>query len=389
MPLENSSKRILVIGREVGPIAKSLKEKIPKVFIGAVDILGNQETRFFSDWAFSVEKQTPDISILRPKHRNILDLLFELAKVMLEDLEFDLLIPLSPLHVKPNYIQQLSQEVNIAFPNLSSVKKTSSSFVFLTTISSDYPEIFPPTSFYTKTSDFSTKDFPIILIAESKIKIAYSEVSMASIPIHKDCFIFPVSQIHCAFFVAYLNFFQFIGLQTLSPPYQHTFFSDQLERNALIPFSTKTNFSNNEISSLCLSIIRQLKLKGLITIYFILVEDKFFPVSCTVLPDENFDVWENRVQTSLVPFLVSANTDLDPQLFASKFVHKIPIYAHSPIKVPIIPKEYASQRNIPGVISNPEYPLCTVTGSGSKLTKVQKQLKQKKDNLITILDTYP
>jgi hypothetical protein len=388
MPLYDSSKRICVVGREVGPIVKSLREKIPKAFIGAVDVLGNQETRFFSDWAFSVEKQAPDISILRPKQRIILDLLFELSKVMLEDLEFDLLIPLSPLHIKPDYIQQLSQEVNMAFSNLSSLKKTSSTYNFLTTLSSDYPEIFPTSSFCAKTFDLTTKDFPIMLVAESEINIVYSEVSMASIPIHKDFFIFPVSQIHCAFFVTYPNFFRFIGLQTLSPPYHHTFFSDHLERNALIPFSKKTDFSNKEISSLCLSIIKQLKLNGLVTIYFSLVEDKFFPVSCTVLPDENFDVWENRVQTTLVPFLLSANSDLDPQLFASKFAYKIPIYTRSPIKVPAIPKEYASQRNITGVISNPEYPLCTITGSGSTLSEVQKQLNQNKDNIITIVDTY-
>ncbi|MFX0150879.1 MAG: hypothetical protein ACFFAJ_08875 [Candidatus Hodarchaeota archaeon] len=388
MPLKNFSKGFLVVGGEVGPIVKSLKEKLPKVPIGAVDILGNQETRFFSDWAFSVEKQALDTSILRPKHRDIIDLLYELTKVMLEDVEFDLLIPLSPLHTKPNYIRQLSQEVNIAFSNLSSLKITSSPFNFLTKMLSDYPEIFPPKSSCTEAIDFSTNDFPIILIAESDINIFYSEDSLISIPNHKDCFIFPISQIHCAFFVAYPTFFHFIGLQTLSPPYHHTFFSDQLEKNALIPFSTKTNFSDKEISSLCSSIIRQLKLNGLITIYFSIVEEKFFPISCTVLPDENFEVWENQLEVTLVPFLVSANFDLDMQLFASKFAYKIPIYTRDPIKVPVIPKKYASQRNVPGVISNPEYPLCAVTGSGSTISNVQKQLKQKKANLIKILDTY-
>ena len=73
-------------------------------------------------------KQTPEIAIQRSKHRPLLDLLYELTKVMLEDLEFDLLIPTSPFQTKPEYIHQLSQEVQVLAPNIKMIEQISSAF---------------------------------------------------------------------------------------------------------------------------------------------------------------------------------------------------------------------------------------------------------------------
>jgi hypothetical protein len=386
MSPKTSLKRILVVGREVGSTVKLLKEKIPKVLIGAVDVLGNQETRLFADWAFSVEKQTPNMSILRSKHRDLLELLYELTKVILEDLDFDILVPLSPFHTRPNYIQELSREIDIVSSNLSSLEKTSSAFNFLTTVSSDFPETVSPNIYLSESNNFKVHDFPLILISKLKTKIFSSKTSIPSITFNKAEFIFPVPQIHCAFFIAYPNILHFLGLQTLSSPYQHSFFSDHFEKNALIPFSSKSDLSIKEISSFCSSIINYLKIQGLITIYFSLMEDSIFPISCTVVPDENFEVWENRVTTTLVPFLVSAETKSNLHLSVSKFAFKLPIYSLHPIRVPLIPKEFASQRNLMGVISSPEYPLCAVTGSGSTFSDVQTQIQKKKTNIIKIFN---
>ncbi|MFX0184174.1 MAG: hypothetical protein ACFE95_13910 [Candidatus Hodarchaeota archaeon] len=387
MSSRTSVNRILVVGREVGSIVKLLKEKTPKVLIGAVDVLGNQETRLFSDWAFSVEKQTPDVSVLRSKHRDLLELLYELTKVMLEDLEFDLLVPLSPFHTRPNYIQELSREINIAFSNISSLEKTSSTFNFLKTVSSEFPNTFSPDVYLSESINLKVDDFPFILISKFKTKILSSKASLHSITVNKTDFIFPVPQIHCAFFIANPNILHFLGLQTLSSPYQHSFFSDHFEKNALIPFSSKSVLSIKEITSFCSSIINTLEIQGLVTVYFSVIEDSFFPISCTVIPDENFEVWENRITTTLAPFLISRETKSILHLSASKFAFKFPIYSFRPIRVPFIPKEFASQRNLMGVISNPEYPLCAISGSGSTFSDVQTQIQEKKSKIIKILNS--
>ena len=166
MTLTHSFKRILVVGREVGPITQLLKEKVPKVSIGAIDVLGNKETRFFSDWAFSIEKQTPDRSILRLKHRTLLDLLYELTLVMLEDLEFDLFIPLSPFQTKPQYLHNLSQEVEIISPNIEVLEHVRSTYTFLTQVSMTFPEIVPKPIQISDLDKNPSTTYPVVFVSE-------------------------------------------------------------------------------------------------------------------------------------------------------------------------------------------------------------------------------
>ncbi|MHA1237436.1 MAG: hypothetical protein ACTSQ9_07245, partial [Candidatus Hodarchaeales archaeon] len=103
MPLRNSINRILIIGQETGPFAKQIKKLYPDMKIGSVDILGNLDTRNSVESAFSVVKQTPGESLERKKVRSDLDLLYELTLIMLDEIEFDILIPLTPFNSNPEY----------------------------------------------------------------------------------------------------------------------------------------------------------------------------------------------------------------------------------------------------------------------------------------------
>ncbi len=386
MSLSHSSKRILIVGREVGPITQLLKKGIPKVSIGAVDVLGNQETRLYADWKFSVEKQTPDKSIFRPKHRTILDLLYELALVMLEDLEFDLLIPLSPFQTKPQYIHQLSQEVEVLAPSNKSLKKVISPHTFLSNVYSNFPEIIPQSTLISDISNFSATNFPVVFVSDHQMSFFSSEKSISStVSSNQSGFLLPLSKVHCAFFIGFTHRLRFIGLQTLSSPHDHAFFPDSLEKNALFPFSLPSGFTYQRIISFLSEIIIQLGFTGMITIYFGLSKDKIYPVSCNVLPDENFGLWEIKSSKKLIPLLFSAKNDQNHLLSFSNFVFKLPIYSHRSIKVPSLSKRRCIQQNLAGVISHPDYPLCALLGNNSSSSGAHFLLKQEKKGILKVL----
>ncbi|MFX1282247.1 MAG: hypothetical protein ACFFB5_01270 [Promethearchaeota archaeon] len=387
MSLSHSSKRILVVGREVGPITQLLKEKDPKVSIGAVDVLGNKETRRYADWKFSVEKQSPNVSIYRYKHRSVLDLLFELALIMLEDLEFDLLIPLSPFQIKPQYILRLSREVEVYAPNYKSLEKASSAYTFLTQILADFSEIIPPNSFISDLSKIPSIEFPGIYVSKNQTYCLSSRAVISSIDSsNKSGFLLPLSRIHCAFFIALPHCINFHGFQTLSYPHEHSFFFKHLEKNALIPFSLPQSHSYERIISFLSEIITQLGFTGMITIYFGLSEDRIFPVSCNLLPDENLDLWESRSSKPLISHFFSPQEEQEPVTSSSNFAFKLPIYSHRPIKVPLLPENLCCQQNLTGVISHPDYPLCALLDSNPSASVAQNLFQQKKMKILNILN---
>ena len=386
MTISHSLKRILVVGREVGPIIQLIKEKYPKISIGAVDVLGNQETRFFADWKFSIEKQSPDTRIHRPKHRSIVDLLLELTLVMLEDLEFDLLIPLTPLQTKPKFIDKLSREIEISGPSYRLLEQTSSAYVFLTNISANIPELTPSFLF---TSDLSNAmNFPAIFVSQyNGLSLVPSKKSILSLDSSNlSGFLLPISQIHCAFFLRISHELKFLGLQTLSTPHEHAFFPNNLEKNGMTPFSIP-DFTYEEIVSYLSNLINKLGIFGMGTIYFGLSEDEIFPVSCNVLPDENLAFWEKKSLRSLVPFLLNEKSNHKPQFNNSVYGFKIPIYSYRSIRVPPFSEGLCTQRNLPGVISHPEYPLCAITATSSSSSGAKEILQQKKKEILKVL--YP
>lgn len=386
MTLTHSFKRILVVGREVGPITQLLKEKIPKVSIGVIDVLGNEETRFFSDWAFSVEKQTPDRSILRFKHHTLLDLLYELTLVMLEDLEFDLFIPLSPFQTKPQYLHKLSQEVEIISPNIEILEYVRSAYTFLTQVSATFPEIVPKPIQISDLDKNPSMTYPVVFVSEGGTVFFSSEKFISSeVLSNQSGFLLPISQIHCAFFLSFPLYQTFIGLQTLSSPIGHSFFPHELEKNTLLPFSLPQGFTLQRIVSFLKRIITNLGFTGMITVYFGLSEDKIHPISCNVLPDENFDLWECRSSKSLIPFLFSSSVEKKTLFPSSKYVFKSHVYSYQSIRVPSLPKDLCIQRNLARVISHPEYPLCAIFSSSSSPSSIYHLFNEKKKKLLKIL----
>ncbi|UCG03001.1 MAG: hypothetical protein JSW11_03240 [Candidatus Heimdallarchaeota archaeon] len=382
MTISHSSKRVLIIGREVGSIVQLIKERDPKVSVGAVDLLGNEETRFYADWKFSVEKQSPDTSILRIKHRSILDLLLELALVMLEDLEFDLLIPLAPLQTEPQHIYRLSREIEVCSPSYKILEQFTSAYIFLTNISSKFPELIPST-FTSDLSKEQIKDSPVVFVSQNGISFISSATSMSSFDsLNLSGFLLPISQIHCAFFIGFTHGLKFLGLQTLTAPHEHTFFIDHLEKNGMIPFTKIPGFTFKKIISRLSKIITQLGIVGIISFYFGLSENQIYPISCNVLPDENYDIWERISPITLVPFLFSLKDDFVPQFTSSVSTYKLPIYSHRSIKVPPLPIGLCTQRNLPGVISHPEYPICAISAISSSFSSAHNLLQQKKKEII-------
>ncbi|MFX0014211.1 MAG: hypothetical protein ACFFB2_06950 [Promethearchaeota archaeon] len=386
MSFSQSSKRILVIGREVGPITQLLKERIPKVSVGAVDVLGNRETRFFADWKFSVEKQSPNVAIFRPKHRSLLELLYELTLVMLEDLEFDLLIPLTPFQTKPEYIKKLSRKVEVYAPNYYSLEKFSSAYSFLRSIQAIFPETIPQKTTISDLSEKSSIRFPVIYVSIHKTHFFPSKESFPSIrTFNQPGFLFPYFQIYCAFFIGLQNCVRFLGLQMLSIPHDHTFFFDQLERNALLPFSLPKGFTYQRIITYLSTIISQLRVTGMITIYFGLYKDDIFPLSCNILPDENFDLWERRSLNTLINYFFSPEDESYPHSSSHNFAFKLPIYSQRSIRIPFLPETLCVQRNLKGGISHPDYPLCAISGSASSSLEANQILHEKKKELLKII----
>ncbi|MHA2225991.1 MAG: hypothetical protein ACXAC8_12345 [Candidatus Hodarchaeales archaeon] len=381
-----SSKRILVIGREVGPIIHMLKEKIPNASFGAVDLLGNEETRLFADWKFSVEKQIPDKSILRPKQRSIIDLLFELTLVMLEDLEFDILIPTAPFQTKPQYLLLFSKQVKIPLMNSRSLSNTKSDFTFVSKVYNIFPEI--PLSvirFSNVSNNIGDNNRGIFISNKKTCFLSTRSDDSSEYSSDEQGFLLPISQIHCAFFISFPPQLNFIGFQTLSSPHDYPFISDKLERNALIPFDSRIGVSNDTAVSFLSQIISKLELTGLISIYFGLSDNNILPISCNVLPDENFDLWESRSSKSLIPYIISANYQSFSHQPSSNFAYKLPIYSSQTIRIPTLLKTITSQCNIAGSISHPNYPICCISGKNESLIEANRSFKRKKVEIHQIL----
>ncbi|MFX0086476.1 MAG: hypothetical protein ACFFAU_12470 [Candidatus Hodarchaeota archaeon] len=382
-------KRILVTGREVGPIArllKTVKLGTLKPSIGAVDILGNLDTRIFSDWTFSVEKQSPNKPILRHKRRPLIDLLYELTLILLEEVEFDLLIPLPPFQIKPQYIRQLSKEVPIKTFRCRSLEKIKTSYAFLMNLKSNFPEMFPQPIRFSDLSDSSSISYPFFFVSEHKTDFFLSqEQLLLASNFNEYGFYLPFSNVHCIFFISSSYSINFIGIQSLSSPLNHDFFSSFLEKNAFLPFSFPGNLSLQTIVSFFSEIINVLELFGIISIYFGFVDDKIIPIYCNILPDENIDLWDRKNARSIVQYLLETKSaEISPKL-QSNIAFKFPIYSSHSIRVPVIPEIIARQRNLAYVLSDPAYPICTILGKAKAVSALNSLLYQKKTEIKSIL----
>ena len=382
-------KRILITGREAGPIARLIKSYTLnnfKISVGAVDVLGNTETRIFSDWKFSIEKQFPDTSVLRPKQRPIIDLLHELTQIMLEELEFDLLIPLSPYQTKPKYLQQLSKIVEVYCPKHQIINMSKSTYCFLESVRSKISGILPSPIFISSLYDSPSLKFPSMFISKDNTKFFYSKKDLSiNSSINDIGYYFPFYKIHCAFFTGFSHNYNFIGIQSLSSPNDHDFFLDYFERNAIIPFSCSDPISITSIISFLTNLVKALDLSGFITIYFGLHKGKIIPVSCGILPDENIDLWDIRCKEHLIQSIISPKTIQLEYHPSSYYAFKIPVYSSHPIRVPILPEEDVTQRNLVNVISHPIYPICSIIGKSKSKNNIKNVIYQKKSEILNII----
>ena len=366
--------RVLCVGREVGPLVHLLRETVPNLQIGAVDVLANEDTRQYADWAFSVEKQNENTSICRPKLRSLEELLYELAQVMMEEISFDLVIPSSPFQTRLDYLEGMSKQTETFMPDRSTLEQTTTAFKFLSSIETCSPSLLHHVEGEVALSELETDDLPGILITKDgnyflNEKTASSNLRSRTLK----GFYVTTSQIHCASFLVSTHNSQFLGVQTLDPPYQHTFFPNLLERNSILPYSASGVSSLSEIMDYGRNLIHSLDLSGMITFYFCHSSRYLVPFSCNLLPDENLGLWARNHPRVITQFLTTPSHILGQPSPKVDFAYRIPIHSRRPLIVPSLPKRISNQRNFAGVLSHPEYPICAISGSDTSPHEAEKQ----------------
>ena len=376
MSLSSSISRILIIGREAGPLAKLIKNLYPHMKIGSVDILGNLDTRESVESAFSVVKQAPGGSLDRIKARSDLDLLYELALIMLEEVEYDILIPLTPFNSNPEYLRSLSIKISLPVVDWKTLEKTSSPWTFLSYLADfdlNYSSQKKIGEFEKLWGDkreeglFATKN-GIYHIDQSIRESDYYQLP-------GEGFFLPVKEIHCAAFYSAPAFVSNIGVQTVTSSLNQSFFYNEIEKNAYIPFKSTLMPSFSAVIEDLIEIIRQSKLMGFITIYFGIIDKQIVPISCNSLPDEKIDLWNERNRNHLIPILIDPSENGFLPKTQTVYGYKYPIFVSQAKKVPVIPKELAEQRNIPGVYTTVDYPVCSIQDYSDDLKVLSRKLE--------------
>jgi hypothetical protein len=365
---------ILLIGTDIGPFAQKIKEFNNKIKIGAVDLLGNIETRKFADWKFSVLKQEEECHLNRNFHRTVVEYLFELALVMLEEREFDHLIPLTPFNKYPELVKKLSTEVAIPLFNTESITTTCSKWNFVLNFLQLHPTYQKYYSLDSFTNDKNNHSINIINPKFQFTDFNSNQNTLNSIKDRSNNLFVSTGEIHCGSFYSSINSIKFLGFNTLGEPFNHKFIFDDLELNSYLPFSQSNHNLEIKIFSLLKQIISSLKLMGMLTIYFLLLNGNIIPIACNSLPDINIDLWISRSGENLVPLLL--NPSLKGLKFnkETKFGYKCPYYSNLVQQVPKIPSWLATNRNLPGVLSNPNYPIFSMHGFSKSRSKLHKKL---------------
>lgn len=379
--------RVLCIGREVGPIVHLLRKTVPNLQIGAVDVLGNEDTRQYVDWAFSVEKQAENTSICRSKHRSLEELLYELAQVMLEEVSFDLVIPSSPFHTRLDYLEGLSEQTETFMPDGSTLEQTNTAFKFLVSTETCCPSLLHTMGGEVESSEIVPDSLPGIFITKDgnyflNEKFALKRLRSRDL---KGFYIY-TSQIHCACFLVSARQSQFLGVHTLDPPYQHTFFPNLPERNSFLPYSISVGSSLSEVKDFGGKLIRSLDLTGIVTFYFCHSSRQLVPISCNPLPDENLGLWARKHPLLVTQFLTTPSYTLDRPSPPVDFAYRIPIHLKRPLRIPSLPEGIFRQRNLANVLSHPEYPICAILGSSASLLETEKHRMDALAKLTQILD---
>ncbi len=376
MSLRSSINRILIIGREAGPFAKQIKSLYPDMKIGSVDILGNLDTRNSVESAFSVVKQTPGESLERKKVRSDLDLLYELTLIMLDEIEFDILLPLTPFNSNPEYLRFLSDKIKLPIVDWKTLEKTSSPWKFLTHLIESDPASSPQQRLIESEELFRKKvEGGLFVTKQENFYINKDFFSSDYSLIPEEGFFLPIKEIYCAAFYSTSEFISNIGVQTIEPVANHALFCNEFEKNAYIPFSSKKTLPIDEIIESLVNIIKRCQLIGFLTIYFGLNEKNIVLISCNSLPDEKIDLWSTIAENNLIPLLIDPSENNSPPKSRKVFGYKYPIFTSHPILVPKIPEAIAEQRNLPGVYNTVEYPVCSIKSFSEDVKDLSRELK--------------
>ncbi|MHA1946057.1 MAG: hypothetical protein ACXAC6_00525 [Candidatus Hodarchaeales archaeon] len=376
MPLSSSINRILIIGREAGPLVKLIKKSYPHMKIGSVDILGNLDTRESVESAFSVVKQAPGGSLERIKARSDLDLLYELTLIMLEEVEYDILIPLTPFNSNPEYLQLISNKISLPIVDWKTLEMTSSPWTFLSYLANFDLNYSSQKNLKEFEKLWEVKGEEGLFVTKNgifNIDKRIGESDYYELP--EEGFFLPIKEIHCAAFYSTPAFASNIGVQTITSSQNQAFFYNEIEKNAYLPFKSTLMPSSSAVIENLFEIIKQGELMGFITIYFGIKDRQIVPISCNSLPDEKIDLWNERNRNHLIPLLIDpSEKDFLPKT-QMVYGYKYPIFVSHPIKVPVIPKELAEQRNIPGVFTTVDYPVCSIQDYSDDLRVLSRKLE--------------
>ncbi|NHJ01955.1 MAG: hypothetical protein EAX86_07400 [Candidatus Heimdallarchaeota archaeon] len=381
MILSDTSERGLLVGRETGPIAEVIKRNYPKIKLGSVDILGNLETRKYSDWSFSVERQISNQPLHRKKHRSLLDLIEGLTAIIMEEHDFDFFLPLTLMQKNPDLIVRLTKKMKTEFIRRDLLEISSSGYSFLKNILKVMPELLEyPESLLNAKSQINQQ----VVITPHQMDIKNSIFINDNPP--SNSFILPYVPVYCMAFIRTNEILNYIGMQRVVPPLNKELSVNAFEKNGLIPANSVSESNIARTKEVFQKLINVLNLFGIITIYFGLLDSLIVPYKCNLLPDENFDLWNVKSSHTLCRFLLTKNKEKILPVQSNYYAFKLPIYLAQSIKVPKIMSSIATQRNIPGTISMPKYPLCSIFGYANTLNETKQILREKKQLILKNLN---
>ncbi len=383
MTPSDDPKRILLVGRDAGPVAKILKINSKNIEIGIVDVLGNLETRKYSDWSFSVERQIPNSSINRRKQRSLMGLIEELTLIMMEEHDFDLFIPLSSLHEVPDFISKISKKINSKPLDKEIFEITSSNSALLSGISRIQSDI-------NRRSDFILPNLAQIefeqerMVTRSINKIEES-ITEPKPRTFRQLFL-PQEPVYCIALIRIEKQFDLIGIQKVIPPVNKHFFVDDYSKNGLVPVNEIPGVANvTSLMEVFRNLVIHLNLSGIITFYFSIKNSTLIPYQCNLLPDENFDLWNYQAHNVIWKYFLNEDFSVKSYLKHKRYSFKIPVYSPKPITVPEIECSIATQRNIPKAISSSEYPICSIYGHQSTIETAIRDLNVFKRTILNLL----
>ncbi|WP_455140718.1 hypothetical protein [Candidatus Hodarchaeum mangrovi] len=367
------SKRVLIIGYEVGSLVRSIKSKFPDIQIGSVDLMGNLEVRKYANWKFSVVKQAVKEEISTPDQRSIDQYLFELTLIMIEEIEFDFLIACSPFHRDAKQFSSIANNIKNSFPFKSTTQLFLSDYDFFKKIREE--SIIQSNFIIQSASELEIIETnPIIFLCPENSFYIPSQAILQKIQKNYSGITVPASRIHSIAFMKSQKQVICLGLQTLVEPNNHQFLLYPLEKNALFPFITTSNLTQDSIINSFKRIIHFLEITGFYTIYFTIKDNELFPFSIVPTFDENFRLWELKLGRSIIQSFIKDTFNRKIKSYGLK----LPIYFPNSKLVPKIPFRIASHISIPGTYSHPHYPICKIFEVASTVDKLQHRMNKRK-----------